>query len=119
MEYWSAPSRAASSSSNSAFTGASPGSVFTGASPGFILGLMKRGGADEEEARRPPSLMMMPTLRVRRPIGVSAAGSALTPRSVGEPEEREDGGEEEDEEGASLLGAHARRCCDGAAPVAG
>src|SRR3954465_474418 len=104
MEYWSAPSRAASSSSNSAFTHASPGSVFTGASPGSIFGLTKRGGADEEEVRRPPSLMTMPTLRVRRPIGVSAAGSALTPRSAGESEEWEDEREKEDEEEANLLG---------------
>ena len=86
---------------------------------GSVFGLTKRGGADEEEARRPPSLMTMPTLRVRRSIGVSAAGSALTPRSAGEPEEWEDEREEEDEEEADLLGAHARWCCDGAAPVAG
>ena len=118
MESWRAHSRAASSS-NSTFTGASPGSVFTGASPGSIFGLTKRGGADEEGARRPPLLMTMPTLQVRRPIGVSATSSALMPRSAGEPDEWEDEQEEEDEEEANLLGAHARRCCDGAAPVAG
>ena len=70
-ESWRAHSRAASSSSStspcSVFTGASsPGSGFTGARPGSGFGLTKRGGGADEEARRPPSLMTMPALRVRR-----------------------------------------------------
>ena len=87
--------------------------------------MTKRGGADEEEARRPPSLMTMPALRVRRPSGVSAAGSALTPSSAGEPEEweedREEECEEEDEEEPKLLGIHcpARLRWAGAAALAG
>ena len=64
MESWRAHSWAASSSSNSAFTGASPGSVFTGASPGSVLGLTKRGGADEG-VHLPPSLMTMLALLAR------------------------------------------------------
>src|SRR3954468_10068216 len=66
--------------------------------------------------------MMMPALRVRRPSGVSAAGSALTPSRAGVPEEcDEDREEEEEEEDLNLLGAHgpARRCCAGAATLAG
>ena len=61
----------------------------------------------DEGARRPPSLMMMPALRVSRPSGVSAAGSALTPSRAGVPEEcDEDREEEEEEEDPNLLGAH-------------
>ena len=66
--------------------------------------------------------MTMPALRVRRPSGVSAAGSALTPSRAGVPEEcDEDREEEEEEEDPNLLGAHgpARRCCAGAAALAG
>ena len=65
-----------------------PAFVLTAASLGSVFGLTKRGGAEEEA--RPPSLMTMPALRVRRPSGVSAAGSALMPNSAGEPEEWED-----------------------------
>ena len=76
--------------------------------------MTKRGGGADEEARRPPSLMTMPALRVRRPCGVSAAGSALTPSSDGVPEEwEEERDEEEEEEEPNLLGAHCpshRRC---------
>ena len=43
----------------------------------------------------PPSLMTMPALRVRWPSGVSAAGSALTRNSAGEPEEWEEEREED------------------------
>src|SRR4051812_44906879 len=66
--------------------------------------------------------MTMPALRVRRPSGVSAAGSALTPSSAGVPEEcEEEHEEEEEEEEPNLLGSHgpARRLCAGAAALAG
>ena len=69
--------------------------------------------------------MTMPALRVRRPSGVSAAGSALTPNTAGEPEEweeeREEECEEEVEEEPNLLGIHcpALRGWTGAAAMAG
>ncbi|XP_044378291.1 uncharacterized protein [Triticum aestivum] len=113
-----ASSSSASSLTGSVFTTGSPDSDLMAARPGSVLGLTKHGGA-EEVARRPPSLMTMPALRVRQPSGVSAAGSALTPKSAGEPEEWEE--EWEEEEAANLLGTHgpALRRGAGTATVAG